>query len=142
MILISREIIIIVLAFSGFLLATYIHNKKTTKKRLICPRKSDCNNVINSDYSKVFGIPVEVLGMVYYAFIMCSYLLLAFLQFLLFDEYRVDVLFYISLGAAVFSLYLIFIQAFKIKQWCLWCIGSAIISLSICVLSFLNSFVF
>lgn len=142
--LIFPQIILILLGLSGFLLASHIHNKKVTKKRLICPRKSDCNSVINSDYSKIFGIPVEVLGMFYYAFIMGSNIILGFLKLALFAllyDHRPNVLFYISLGAAVFSLYLIFIQAFKIKQWCLWCIGSAVISLLILIFSFLDSFV-
>lgn len=142
--LIFPHIILILLGLSGFLLASHIHNKKVTKKKLICPRKSDCNSVINSDYSKIFGIPVEVLGMIYYAFVMGSNIILGFLKLALFTllyDYRPNILFYISLVAVVFSLYLIFIQAFKIKQWCLWCIGSAVISLLISIFSFFDSFV-
>lgn len=134
---ILSQTILILLGLSGFLLASHIHNKKITKKRLICPRKSDCNSVITSDYSKIFGIPIEVLGMVYYAFSALSY---GVFYSNLLPQYFFTILFLISIGATLFSLYLIYVQAFKIKQWCLWCIGSAIITLLICALSFLNSF--
>ncbi len=131
---------IIILSFLGFLLSVYIHNSKITKKRLICPRKADCNSVINSDYSKVFGVPVEVLGMFYYALIFGYYVTFGTLQILLWGLIGNSlVLFLITLGAAIFSTYLIFVQAFKIRQWCLWCIGSAIISILIFIIS-LNNF--
>jgi uncharacterized membrane protein len=145
--LIFPQIILILLGLLGFLLASHIHNKKVTKKRLICPRKSDCNSVINSDYSKIFGIPVEVLGMIYYAFTAIYYgvfgiyfiNLMSYPHLLDLIGYTYIFVLCISLCATLFSLYLVFIQAFKIRQWCMWCIGSAIISILIFAIS-LNSF--
>lgn len=136
---IFSQTIIILLGFFGFVLASYIHNKKINNKKLVCPLKSDCNTVINSDYSKILGIPVEVLGMIYYAFIALSYGLynLGF-----FTVSFVDALFWISLLATIFSFYLIFVQIVKIKQLCVWCIGSACICLLIFVFSYLNHFSF
>ena len=141
------ETTLILLGLTGFLLASYIHNKKSKKIRLICPRKSDCNSVVNSDYSKIFGIPVEALGMFYYAFIAIYHGVfgLYFLNSMLYPHFFVWILYTyffvicISLLAVLFSLYLIFVQAFKIRQWCLWCIGSAIISILIFIIS-LNNF--
>lgn len=144
----ASEIILILLGLTGFLLASYIHDKKSKKKRLICPRKSDCNSVISSDYSKIFGIPVEALGMFYYAFIAIYHGIfsLIFLNLMSFPHSFYLILnsyifvFCLSLGATLFSLYLVFIQAFKIRQWCLWCIGSAIISILIFATSLNNFF--
>ncbi len=139
MVLIFSKTILILLGLMGFILASYIHNKKMAKKKLVCPLRSDCDTVINSDYSKIYGIPVEILGMFYYAFIAFSYGLynLSSLPVIV-----PIILFYISLFATLFSLYLIYLQAFKIKQWCMWCMCSASISLLICTLSFIYNFAF
>ncbi len=127
--------IILFVGFLGFMLASYIHNKKKAKKKLICPMRSNCETVIHSDYSKILGIPVEILGMSYYAFVSIMY-----------GMYNLFGLMYplpcillgISLSAFLFSLYLISIQAFVIKQWCAWCLTSAFISTIIFVLSYIS----
>ncbi len=148
MIWILSQTILIALGLFGFLLASHIHNKKIGKQKLVCPLRSDCDTVINSDYSKVLGIPVEVLGMFYYAFISIShglyslytpYLTLNSPFFMFFLILFLFVVF-VSVCATLFSFYLIFIQAFKIKQWCMWCMGSALISLLICVISIVKNF--
>lgn len=136
---IFSQTIVVLLGLFGFLLASHIHNKKTNNKRLVCPLRSDCNTVINSDYSKMLGIPVEVLGMMYYAFISISYGLynLNFMP----DNFPMIFL-GVSFLATIFSVYLIFVQLFKIKQICVWCIGSAFICFLIFAVSFANNFVF
>ncbi len=132
------ELAIIVLGLFGFLLASYIHNKKIGNTKLVCPLRSDCDTVINSDYSKVLGIPVEVLGMFYYAFISIAYGMQHLYSLpIIFPK----ILMYISILATVFSIYLICIQAFKIKEWCMWCMGSAFVSFLICILSFYKNFI-
>ncbi|HUC88690.1 MAG TPA: vitamin K epoxide reductase family protein [Candidatus Paceibacterota bacterium] len=129
-------ILIILLGIIGFLLASYIYNKKKTKKKLICPMHSNCEQVINSDYSKIIGIPVEVLGIIYYLFTFVAYgLILIFnIQF--------AALFLLLLGISIcsvgFSVYLISVQIIVIKQWCIWCLSSSFISLLIFALAYLH----
>lgn len=124
------------LGLGGFLLASYIYRKKKGKKKMICPRKADCDTVIHSDYSKVLGIPVEVLGMLYYFFISMVYPL-AFLLNLESLEFIV-VVFAMSACAVLFSVYLVSVQAFVIKHWCTWCLISAAISFLILITSYCN----
>ena len=131
-------LLIILLSLSGFLIASYIHNKKRTKKRLICPMKSSCDKVIHSDYSKIMGIHVELLGMVYYFLIACSYAVLLSFQIQLF--YLDQLLTLFSFFAVLFSCYLFIIQLAVIKKWCTWCLISATISLLIFILSYLHIF--
>ena len=66
-------ILIILLGIVGFSIASYIYNKKRNKKKLICPIHSNCEQVINSNYSKILGIPVEILGIIYYLFTFLIY---------------------------------------------------------------------
>jgi uncharacterized membrane protein len=128
--------IISLLGLCGFFLSFYIYSKKKAKKKLICPRYSTCDTVIHSDYSKIIGIPVEVLGMVYYAFIGSAY------TFIFIGgawSYQVAiVLLGISLCACLFSLYLVSIQAFVVKHWCVWCLSSALTSILIALFSYLH----
>lgn len=125
-----------VLGLTGFLIATYIYGKKKAKKKLVCPRYSNCDTVIHSDYSKIAGIPVELLGMIYYAFIGSIYSFVFILR--LWSIPLGIIILGISGCAVVFSLYLVSIQAFVLKHWCLWCLFSACISTIIFVISYIH----
>lgn len=118
---------IAILATAGFMLAAYIHFHKRTARPLVCPIGHQCDAVIHSDYSKFFEVPVEILGMMYYAVIAVSY-------FVFPGAMALRVL----TGAAFgFSLYLVSIQLFVLKQWCTWCLCSAALCTGIFILSFL-----
>ncbi|MDE2030745.1 MAG: hypothetical protein KGI58_00590 [Patescibacteria group bacterium] len=139
-----KNIIIIesisILGLIGFLISSYIYKKKKSKKKLICPRRSNCDTVIHSDHSKIMGIPVEVLGMTYYFIISCSYSLLLSLNIWSFSV--AVVLLGATLSATLFSIYLVSIQAFVVKHWCIWCLSSAIISISIASLAYILTLAF
>lgn len=128
------HIIIIFAAFGGLLLTLYIRRKKQKQETMVCPFDSDCDAVIYSEYSKFFGIPIEILGLFYYGTIAAAYAL-----FLAFPELAPSSLVFTVLtttvAALLFSFYLIFLQAFAIKQWCTWCLASA----GICVIIFASA---
>ncbi len=124
---IAPYLLIIFSAFGGFLISFYIRHKKSSREVLVCPLNSNCEEVIHSDFSKFFGIPVEILGLLYYGVIAASY---GFIT--AFPEYAPPYFHYIlvsaSAGAFLFSLYLTFIQAFTLREWCTWCLTSAMLS--------------
>lgn len=126
------EVLVILLGIAGFSVALYIWNKKRMHKTLVCPLKAHCDPVINSDFSKFFGIPVELLGMAYYGL-----LIIAYATFLAAPHIRTVpvsfILLVITTAAFLFSVYLTFIQAVAIKQYCSWCLFSA----SLCTVIFL-----
>ncbi len=124
------------LGLCGFLLALYIYRKKKGKKKLVCPLRSDCDTVIHSDYSRIAGIPIEVLGMTYYAFTGIVYSALFIFGF--WSHTIGLVLLGIASCSALFSLYLVSLQIFVIKHWCAWCMTSALISLLILLASYLH----
>ena len=129
---------IFLLGVCGFLVARHIYKHKNNDKNpLVCPIKFDCHTVTHSDYSKLFGIPVEVLGMIYYALISLAYL------FFILTRGAVPVplvgfVIALSLIAFIFSVYLIGVQIFVLKKGCSWCIVSAIICLLIFALTAMN----
>lgn len=124
---ISARIAVIVLGLCGFWVAKHIRKHKTEGAPLVCPIGFDCHAVVHSDYSKFLGMPVELLGMIYYAFISLASFALFFTPSS-FPLSSVNFLTALSLAAFVFSLYLISTQIFIIKKGCSWCIISSIIS--------------
>lgn len=115
---------VIFAAFGGFLLAFYIRHKKGTHEKMICPLHSDCEVVIWSEYSRFFGIPVEILGLFYYGAIAVFYGALLLFPALA-SSFVTFIVVALTTAAFLFSLYLTFIQAFALKQWCTWCLMSA-----------------
>jgi len=131
-------LLIILAALAGLALAGYIHRKKRQAKPLVCPLKADCESVVHSEFSRFFGIPIEILGMAYYALLAVSYSIL-----IVFPALAIPVIVFVLLtltcAAFLFSLYLTFIQAFAIKQWCSWCLVSAMLCTIIFVLTTTSS---
>lgn len=119
-------------AVFGFFVARHIYKEKRAERPLICPIRFDCDTVVHSDYSKFFGIPVEILGMLYYFFVALSYLAFIFLPHSL-PNALVGFMALISLIGFVFSAYLIAVQIFILKKFCSWCIVSAFIC--VCIFS-------
>lgn len=128
------RVVVFVLGVSGFLVAKHIRNHKVKDAPLVCMVGFDCHTVVHSDYSKFLGIPVELLGMFYYAFLSILYFFL-----ILFPSIIPIPLFAFlllaSLGAFIFSAYLIVIQIFVLRKGCSWCIVSALISALVVVLT-------
>lgn len=119
-------------ALAGGGIAAYIYRKKRAHSRLVCPLKADCDSVVQSDYARFFGVPVELLGIAYYSLIAASYATIAAIPAVAVPPF-VFALLSLTAAAFLFSLYLTFIQAFAIKQWCSWCLVSA----GLCTLIFI-----
>ena len=126
------------LAFVGLALSSYIYIHKKSRRRLICPLRSNCETVIHSDYSRFFGVPVELLGIIYYMFVMIFHFSLVISPGIgsLAILYSTIIL---SIIAFLFSLYLISVQIFILRQICTWCLLSATISTLIFVATVLSS---
>jgi uncharacterized membrane protein len=129
---------IFVFGITGTLLASYIYVKKRRKQAMVCPIGSDCGSVIYSEYSHFLGLPIELLGLCYYALMSISYG-----AFLSTPELKTPlvalILVGISIGAFSFSLYLTFIQGAVLKKWCTWCLFSFALTTLIVCASIANS---
>lgn len=132
------DLVIIALGIAGFALAAYIHHKKRTKQHLVCPLRGSCAQVIHSNYSRFFGVSVELLGMLYYGFIAAVYALM-----LLAPGFATPLVSFllviVSTLAFLFSLYLVSIQVFSLKQICTWCLGSALFSALIFLMAVMHA---
>ena len=69
-----ESIVIVLLGLSGFFLALYLRWKKAHKSEVfVCPLRENCTEVIHSDYSKIFGATVELIGTFYYLVVAIRY---------------------------------------------------------------------
>lgn len=113
---------------AGYL--TYEHYRQVippcTINRFL-PILSDCGRVLRSSYSVIFGIPLAVLGVVQYVFLL---LIVIFLF-----KYKKRILIYWlilqSMLGAIFSLYFIYLQLIVLKSICIYCMLSALVSFTI-----------
>ena len=129
------RIIIFVLGLCGFAVARHIYKHKNNNKNpLVCPIRFDCHTVIHSDYSRLFGVPVEILGMIYYGLVSLSYFFFVFMPQIM-PVILINFMIAVSSIAFLFSLYLIAVQIFILKKGCSWCIVSAFICLLIFILT-------
>lgn len=124
-------IIFISLAFFGLLDALYIMKHTKKEETLICPIGFECNAVVNSKYATFLGMRNDVLGVLYYVTILVFGVSLYLLPELL--TQLINLVKLGTAGAAAFSLYLTYIQAFKLKNFCLYCLFSAGFSIGIFV---------
>jgi uncharacterized membrane protein len=114
----------IIFGIAGFLLAAYVYSKKQKQENLVCPMNGSCDEVVNSRYSKFLGVPVELMGMFYYAFIILAYAYIFLNGDAVSDVFKFFMT-GVTVGAFFFSVYLIIIQAFILRMWCTWCLFSA-----------------
>jgi uncharacterized membrane protein len=118
------QVIVLFAAFAGIFLAGYIFHKKRKRERFVCPVGFECQAVVWSEYSTFFGIPLEILGIIYYSAVAVAYGIFLALPSLA-PPQLVFGIFLASVFAFLFSIYLTFIQAFALKEWCSWCLASA-----------------
>lgn len=125
------------IAVCGFLLAMYLFNKKQTHEHpFVCPLRGNCAEVIHSEFSKFMGVPVELIGIIYYASIVVGHGLLVVVPATF--DWLEPYLLLASAMAFLFSLYLTFIQLVVLKKICTWCLISATLCLSIFLIAIIG----
>ncbi len=112
--------IVAFLAALGVGVATYIAIADSGGGAPVClAGGSGCRTVAESSYSHLAGVDVAVFGIV-------AYLLLLASAFLAGDPARFGG-FVVALGGFGFSVYLTYIEVFKIEAICQWCVASAVL---------------
>lgn len=132
--MITGYIITLLFALAGFIIATIIRHKKKVGQPLVCPLGSDCNSVIYSSYSKFFGIDIATVGLIYYGLISGLYIVVIFFSAQI-PVWILMVGFLLSVLAVIFSIFLLIVQFLVIKEWCFWCILSAVASTGLLIAS-------
>jgi uncharacterized membrane protein len=113
-----------VLAMAGMGVAAYLTYSHYANQTIACAGLSGCQAVENSEYSKLVGIPVAVLGMLFCAGLLA--LVLARLARLpLAEEWAPLAAFSMTLAGVAFAAYLTYIELFVVEDVCIWCASFA-----------------
>lgn len=138
------RLIIAAIATIGALGTAYLTVVKLSGDSAACPTEG-CEQVLSSPYAEVFGLPLTLFGFLGYA----SMGIMAIAPLLLNPETQKELrtrvenltwlfLFIGATAMTVFSGYLMYVLAFKLQAACLYCIGSATLSLSMFLLTLLG----
>jgi uncharacterized membrane protein len=118
---------ILALALVGLCVAAYLTYVHYEDIKPVCGLGGDCQKVQTSQWSKVGGVPVALLGLIGYALILAS-------LFVPGEAGRVAGAFLALIGFA-FSAYLTYRELFSIDAICPWCVVSACLMTLLAVLS-------
>jgi len=126
-------ITILVIALLGLADASYLAIEHFKGEVPNCSIIEGCDVVTTSKYSVIFGVPVALLGAMYY-FVMATLMLFWI------DQRKNNVLrlaSYFSFAGLGASFYFVYIQLFILNAICLYCMGSAVSSTLIFIFSML-----
>ena len=113
----------LVLVAIGIFISGYLSYVKLTDVPMVCVQGSvfNCEVVQNSIYSRLFNIPIAWLGFATYLVIGALLLLQNRVAFL--REYGVMIQFGVILFAFLFSMWLVYVQFFRLQALCPWCLS-------------------
>lgn len=110
--------------FAGFLDATYLTIEHYKNVIPPCSAVTNCEVVLTSQYATFFGIPIALIGALYYAALIATLLLLWQEKHKIWLQL---VLLFVS-SAMVISIILVAIQAFVLHAFCQYCLLSEAIN--------------
>jgi uncharacterized membrane protein len=110
------------LGVAGYL--TYVHYAGISP---VCEIAHGCEKVQTSQWAKIAGVPVALVGLIGYAGILAALLVRG-------DTARLVAALMAIVGFG-FSVYLTYREVFTIKAICIWCVGSATILTLLAVLT-------
>ena len=115
--------ILIVFVILGIIDSIYLIYKNRPNKTLTCPMNGKCHVVLQSKWNKFLGVKNEIWGLLYY------FGLLALIVGVMYNFLAINILLGVISFGVLYSGFLTYIQIFKIKEYCFYCLVSAFINL-------------
>lgn len=125
--------IILAISILGILLSLYLWNiqvQDPAQQLIPCTADGGCEEVLTSDVSKLFGVPIAVFGVFYYVILG----LLAFQREFITHQILDKLLLVSILWGIIFSLYLRYLEFVEIGHVCVWCWVSVLFIVLITIL--------
>ena len=116
----GRALALILLSFLGLVDTFYLGIKRG--KPVPCSITTGCEEVLNSRFSEVAGIPISWFGFAFYLAVLSAAVFSSFGEHAL-----VKLVFWPALAGFLVSLVLVGIQAFVLHAYCQYCLGSAVL---------------
>lgn len=120
----TSQALIFTLSCIGISETVYLIKKRLLSQKPICLIGEDCLKVLTSKYSKIFIIPNDIMGLLFYTFcsLIAAFLVIGVAPLPLWDN-TVRIL--IAIGSLL-SVFFTYLQFRIIKAWCFWCLMSAL----------------
>ncbi len=120
-------ILILIFAFCGLADSAYLAQHELTNTPLLCniQNLSGCNIVAQSPYSQLFGVPLAVYGIAFYALVF----IVAAFELVVVDQLLRRALQGLALIGLLFSIGATALQVFVIEALCVYCLTSAFLAL-------------
>jgi uncharacterized membrane protein len=115
------------LAVVGMGVAAYLAVVEATGAQAVCGPVGHCNVVQQSPYARILGVPVGLLGVIGYAAILVGWWIGRRGSTTRAAGAR-EAVWWMTLVATGFSLYLTFLEPFVIGASCAWCLTSAVVA--------------
>jgi uncharacterized membrane protein len=119
------------LSFLGFLDASFLTAKHYLGGTVPCSFGQQCEVVLNSTYSSLWGMPVAIFGALFYLFVLVS-------VFFVWETGKKEItglLLPAGFLAFLASLYFVYLQFFVIHAFCQYCLFSALLSTTIFIVA-------
>lgn len=112
------------LAAIGISETSYLIRKRIAAERPVCPIGESCVTVLSSRWSRMFIIPNDILGLLFYVAVsfIAAFLVIGIPP----TQFWQTILSAAVFFGSVFSAFLFYLQWKVVKAWCFWCVMSAI----------------
>lgn len=125
------HVLVVLIATAGLIDASYLTITHYTDRLVPCNFTHGCDTVLRGQYAEILGIPVALLGVVFYLFI------LSIAVYSALHKYYSWLILVAALVGFASTLYLTYLQYAVIHAWCQYCLFSALTSTMIFVLGVL-----
>jgi len=125
-----------VVALGGLVDGIYLTIHHYTAEPVPCGEAFDCGAVLNSAYAEVAGIPLAIFGAAAYFIAFSLALLTVFGNRMMWKLFTVQIVL-----MALFTCWLIYLQAFVIKAWCQFCLISAGVTFTLLIIVIISKFI-
>lgn len=112
------------LVAAGLVIAGYLAYVEINQVEAVCGPVGHCNVVQASAYARILGIPVAVLGLLNYLVLLGLWGGYRFIP----GRWGGLALLALTLMGVCFSVYLTVLELFVIQAVCMWCLGSAVVT--------------
>jgi len=116
----KRAVFLLLVSFLGLIDTVYLGLKHG--KPVPCSITTGCEEVLNSRFSQLAGIPISWFGFAFYLSVLSSAVYSTFG-----DDRLLNLIFWPALVGFLISVGLVGVQAFILHAYCQYCLGSAIL---------------
>jgi len=133
----TLQIVLLALSVVGSGISGYLVYAHFFKINPVCLPFAKCETVLTSRYAEMWGVPLSLLGLLMY---------LALVGLCLWQlpkrnkskSFTAAGIYTLALAGTLFSLYLLYLEAFVIHDYCTWCLASGIVILTMLIVSLVN----